>query len=513
MRKVSVISPITHQEIKKQRVAAYCRVSSNSSDQLNSYATQIRVYTKMINSREDWEIAEIFADEGLSGTASWNRDEFLRMIKLCELGQIDIIITKSVSRFARNIKESLQYVRELKVYGVGVIFEKEGINTKSMGDEMLLSVFSALAQEESVSISQNIRFSISKRMEDGSFVDSNAPYGFRLVDKKLVEYPPEADIVRRIYKMYLDGFSTTEIAREMMSDNTPTKSGKEKWRSNRIAYILGNERYVGDSLFQKTARSATVPFKQTKNRGQEDSFYASGTHEGIIDRDTFDAVQLLKASRNERFAKTTELNSYPLSHRIQCSECGAIFRRRIRNGGIIWGCSKHIEDKHNCDSHYYTEAQIYDRFLAIVNKLRFSESGIISEAKSILTTALTIQKRNNSGAKEASQSMAELNAKMLMLEQLRSKGYLATDVYQAQAADISRQMTELKKERSELLASKLETVVEELTAFQKKLEEIEEPLVEFDVVLFNEITKEVYINRLDEITFKFLGGVKITESL
>ncbi len=513
MKKVSVISPHSQMPIKKTRACAYCRVSSNSADQLNSYATQIRVYTKEINNREDWELVEIFADEGISGTASENRTEFLRMIKLCELGKIDMIITKSVSRFARNVKEALEYVRKLKALGVGVIFEKEGINTKSLGDEMLLSTFSALAEEESVAISQNLRFSITKRMENGTFVDSNAPYGFRLVNKQLVEYTPEADIVREIFRRYLDGESTTEIARGLIASNIPTKMGKERWTSHRVAYILSNEKYVGDSLYQKTARSQTVPFKQTKNRGQEDSFYATETHIGIMDRETFDAVQALRKIRKEKFGTLTELNTYPLSHRIRCTECGAIFRRRVRNGGVIWGCGKHIEDKHNCDSHYYTEAQIYDRFLGIVNKLRFSESRILEEAKNLLGVALNNQKRNNTQAREVSQSLAELNAKMLMLEQLRSKGYLAPEVYQAQAKDITNQMAELKAQRTEMLVSKIEEVMNELTKFQEKLDEIEEPLEQFDEVLFEEIVKEIHINRLDEITFIFAGGVKITEAL
>ena len=186
MPQVKLISPITRQEIRKIRVAAYCRVSSNSADQQNSYANQIRVYTSLIQRKKEWELVEIFADEGLSGMNAQNRTEFQRMIKMCEQHQIDLIVTKSVSRFARNAKESLEYVRKLKLLGVGVQFEKEGIYTLALGDEMLLNTFSAIAQEESKAISQNQRLSIVKRMQSGEYVDSNAPYGFRLVDKALV---------------------------------------------------------------------------------------------------------------------------------------------------------------------------------------------------------------------------------------------------------------------------------------------------------------------------------------
>ena len=282
MSEVRLITPITRQGANKMQVAAYCRVSSNSADQLNSYAAQIRAYKKYIGTHENWELVDIFADEGLTGMKSDNRDEFQRMIRMCELKQIDLIVTKSISRFARNTKDALAHVRKLKLLGVGVQFEKEGISTLSMGDEMLLNTFSALAQEESQAISMNQRLSIVKRMELGEYVDSNAPYGYRLVNKELVVYEPEAAIVRNIFTLYLHGFSTTEIARELSKLKIPTKTGKENWRPTRVAYILKNERYIGDSFYQKTYRETTVPFNQHINRGQEDRFYANATYKALM---------------------------------------------------------------------------------------------------------------------------------------------------------------------------------------------------------------------------------------
>ena len=183
MGKAKLISPVSGKMIPKKKVAAYCRVSSNSADQLNSYANQIKVYTRLIRDNPAWDMVEIFADEGLSGMKADNRAEFQRMIQMCETKQIDLIVTKSISRFARNVKEALAYVRKLKLMGIGVQFEKEGINTLALGDEMLLSTFTAIAQEESKAISQHQRLSIVKRMDAGEYVDSNAPYGFRLVNK------------------------------------------------------------------------------------------------------------------------------------------------------------------------------------------------------------------------------------------------------------------------------------------------------------------------------------------
>ena len=196
MATVTVISPVTGKPVEHKRVAAYCRVSTNSADQQNSYNTQVRYYTRYIKSRTEWTLVDIFADEGLSGTSSEKRENFQRMITMCELKQIDLVVTKSVSRFARNVKETLEYVRKLKLLGIGVVFEKEGINTLSMGDEMLLNTFAAIAQEESVSISQNVRFSIKKKMESGEYINGCVPFGYRLENKVMIPFEPEAEIVR-----------------------------------------------------------------------------------------------------------------------------------------------------------------------------------------------------------------------------------------------------------------------------------------------------------------------------
>ena len=513
MPEVWLITPITRQSTKKMQVAAYCRVSSNSADQLNSYAAQIRAYKKYIGARDDWELADIFADEGLTGMKSETRDEFQRMIRMCELKQIDLIITKSISRFARNTKDALAYVRKLKLLGVGVQFEKEGISTLSMGDEMLLNTFSALAQEESQSISMNQRLSIVKRMELGEYVDSNAPYGYRLVDKMLTVYDPEAVVVRDIFDLYLRGFSISEIARELKSRNIPTKAGKENWHPYRIAYILKNERYIGDSFYQKTYRETTVPFNQHINRGQEDRFYAIGTHPGIIDKDVFNTVQQLIQKRKETFSRTTTQNIYPLTSRIQCSECGSFYRRRIVSGTVKWVCALHKDDSTACDSNYYSEERIYDGFITMVNKLRFSEDNILGQVVNRLEMTMAAIKRNNLAARDLSKSIAELNAKLLMLEQLRSKGYLAPEVYQAQANEISAELAKLKNVRQEKFNSKAAIMLEEVKKLKMLIFELEEPLEAFDEKLFLEIVKSIQINKEDEMSVEFLGGLRFKERI
>ena len=342
-----LIAPTTKQEIPKLRVAAYCRVSSNSADQRNSFATQEHVYTKYIAEKQEWELVDIFADEGLSGMKADNRPEFQRMIRMCELRQIDLILTKSVSRFARNVKEALNYTRKLKLLGVGVQFEEEGINTLAMADEMLLNTFAAIAQEESKSISQNQRLSIVKRMESGEYIASNAPYGYRLIGKKLVIYEPEAEVIRWIYRAYLNGLSIGGIARELTTMGVATKSGQNCWKGSIIAYILRNERYNGDSLFQKCYGENDVPFKERRNHGERDQFFAKNTHQAIVESDVFDSVQVLLRKRRNQFKREGTQNRYPLTCRIFSTvsltlemisaswssprDCAAIFIMNIRS--------------------------------------------------------------------------------------------------------------------------------------------------------------------------------------
>lgn len=513
MKSIKLISPLTRQSIPKKRVAAYCRVSSNSADQQHSYATQLRVYTKLISSNPEWEMVEVFADEGISGMKADNRPEFQRMIRMCELRQIDMIITKSVARFARNVKEALEYVRKLKLIGVGVQFEKEGIYTLSMGDEMLLNTFTAIAQEESKAISQNQRLSIVKRMGSGDYVDSNAPYGFRLVNKALKIYAPEAEIVTWIYRSYLSGWSTSEIARDMINRGIPTKTGKTTWTASNITYILTNERYIGDCKYQKTFRDTTVPFKQFKNRGQEDMFYAQDTHSPIIDTESFRKVQNLLQQRHQQFGKTTIQYSYPLTSRIRCSECGSFYRRKIRNSSVKWVCAKHHTDRNACTSSYYNEDRIYDCILTVINKLRFCEEDILGQICYKLDIANLTYKRNNRAAGQLSQSIAELNAKLLMLEQLRSKGYLAVEVYQSQAVEVKVQLSKLKEDRSNVFESQITEMQEEVKKLRRLLEEIKEPLEAFDEKLFQEVVTDISISNQDEMTLTVLGGLRFTERL
>ena len=505
-----LIVPTTKQEIPKLRVAAYCRVSSNSADQRNSFATQERVYRKQITENPDWELVDIFADEGLSGMKADTRPEFQRMIRMCELHQIDLILTKSVSRFARNVKEALSYTRKLKLLGVGVQFEEDGVNTLAMADEMLLNTFAAIAQEESKSISQNQRLSIVKRMESGEYIASNAPYGYRLIDKKLVIYEPEAEVVRWIFAAYLNGMSTVEIAHELSAKSVLTKGKKEQWKANRIAYILSNEKYDGDTLFQKYYGEETVPFKKHRNYGEMDQFFAYNTHDAILPQGMFQAAQTLLQSRGRKFGRKMSQLEYPLTSRIRCSECGAFYHRKVRNGTVKWVCSRHAADTTACNSGYYSEERIYDGIITMINKLRFCEEDILGQTIQKLEFAAAAYKRNNRAASQLSQSIAELNAKLLALERLRTKGYLAADIYHTQAREIRQQLGKLKTERYSSFESRITTMLEGVRKLKSLFDELEQPLEVFDEKLFHEIVTDICINHHDEMTVTLLGGLRFT---
>lgn len=514
MATVTVISPVTGKPVEHKRVAAYCRVSTNSADQQNSYNTQVRYYTRYIKSRTEWTLVDIFADEGLSGTSSEKRENFQRMITMCELKQIDLVVTKSVSRFARNVKETLEYVRKLKLLGIGVVFEKEGINTLSMGDEMLLNTFAAIAQEESVSISQNVRFSIKKKMESGEYINGCVPFGYRLENKVMIPFEPEAEIVRSLFQGYLNGASLTELCRYLEKKSISPRNQGAKWNVRVISKMLSNEKYIGDSLYQKKYRETTVPFTQHINDGQEEQYYAAGTHEGIVDKEIFASVQELLKKRRELYSRPEVAPAkYPFTHRIQCSECGTFYRRRIVNGSVVWGCNQHIEDRTACDSHYYREDRIMDAFIGIINRLRFAEEGIIAESIELTEKAILLKKRNNLQAMESSQSMAELNAKLLMLEQLKSKGYLAPDVFESQSREINGQINEIKTKRIQSLSSALDVALEEFKTLQARMNEIDEPLDSFDPKLFEEVIKGMTVNNRDEMTFRLIGDLTFTVRL
>lgn len=353
-----ITSRRTPRRRNKIRVAAYCRVSTDSEEQLNSYESQKRTYTQKIAENPEWEMAGLFADEGITGTSLQKRTEFNRMIAACKRGSIDIILTKSLSRFARNTVDCLETVRMLKARGIGVIFEKENIDTLTQSSEFIMTLFSGFAQAESESLSKNVTWGKQKSMEAGHVAfQYRALLGYQKgADGKPEIVESEAQIVRRIFRSYLDGSSLADIKRMLDNEGLLTARGVKTWSHQVIRNILTNEKYIGDALLQKTYITDCISKKVKKNRGERPMYYVENNHPAIIPRDVFQRVQEEMARRSskrkvmQRTGKTEQgkySSKYALSELLICGECGTPYKRCTwsRNGKkrIVWRCISRLE--------------------------------------------------------------------------------------------------------------------------------------------------------------------------
>ncbi len=365
-------APLT--SVKKRKVAAYARVSTDHEDQLNSYEAQVDYYTNYIRSRDDWEFVAVYSDEGVTGCNTKKRDDFNRMIEDALNGFIDLIVTKSVSRFARNTVDSLSTIRKLKEHGIEVYFEKESIWTFDSKGELLITIMSSLAQEESRSISENSTWGQRKRFADGKVsVPFKRFLGYdRGKDGNLVVNEMQARIVRRIYGSFLLGMCPSTIARMLTREGIPTPGGKEKWSKSCVKSILTNEKYKGDALLQKVYTTDFLSKKKKKNEGEVPRYYIRKNHEAIIDPDTFDLVQTKMAERSDESQRWCSANAF--SGRIRCGECGSSFGPKRWHPSdkyckIVWRCNHKFECEKpsKCTTPHLTKEEIQKLFLYAAN--------------------------------------------------------------------------------------------------------------------------------------------------
>lgn len=338
----------------KLRIAAYCRVSTDSDEQATSYDAQVEHYTEFIQKNLEWEFAGIYADDGISGTNTKKREDFNRMIDDCEAGNIDMIITKSISRFARNTLDCLKYIRQLKDKNIPVFFEKEAINTMDAKGEVLITIMASLAQQESQSLSQNVKLGLQFRYQNGQVqVNHNHFLGYtKDADGNLIIDPEQAEVVKRIYREYLEGYSMDRIAKGLEATGILTGAGKTKWWTSTINKILRNEKYIGDALLQKTYTTDFLNKTRVKNNGIVPQYYVEGNHEAIIPKDIF--LQVPEELVRRRVVKTSangKKRSYSCNHCfaqiVICGECGEMFRRIHWNNrgckSIVWRCISRLE--------------------------------------------------------------------------------------------------------------------------------------------------------------------------
>lgn len=335
---------------KRKRVAAYARVSSGKDAMLHSLSAQISYYSELIQKHPGWEFAGVYADEAKTGTRD-SRESFQELLQACREKQVDMVITKSISRFARNTVTLLATVRELKALGVDVYFEEQNIHTLSADGELMITVLASYAQEESLSASENQKWRIRKNFEAGIPCDGTV-LGYRYGAGRYVIEPTEAEIVRRIYSMYLSGMGERSIAKKLNSEGLPTRYGNS-WTKNSIASVLKNYTYTGNLLLQKTFRKNHLTKHDVKNRGQLPQYHTAEAHEAIISLEDYKAVQEEMIRRAERFAPPTKdyTKRYPYSGLITCGCCGARYSRKVTHGGPVWICTTYnTQGKSSCPS-------------------------------------------------------------------------------------------------------------------------------------------------------------------
>ena len=443
----------------KKRVAAYCRVSTDSEEQLNSYEAQKSYYTQKIEDSPDWEMAGIYADEGITGTSLKKRTEFKKMITACKRGHIDLIITKSLSRFARNTVDCLETVRLLKANGIGVYFEKENINTLTESSEFLITLFSGFAQAESESLSKNVAWGKAKSAEAGKVTfQYKKMLGYRKgADGQPEIVPEEAEVIKRIYHRYLDGCTLGQIKRELDEDNVPTAQGVEFWSPAIIHNILTNEKYIGDALLQKTYVTDCISKKVKKNQGERAMYYVENNHPAIISREMFDQVRnemTRRSSKRKVLQKSgkTELGKYSgkyaLTELLVCGECGSPYKRVTwaRNGKkrIVWRCVSRLEfgTQYCHNSPTLDESKLHSAILASMNEFAAIRQEVCPDVLAM--------------AEEAKQALSQAGAKLL---------------------ELKKHMETVSREQSDLLDRLLENMGDaELNAKMKALTDEKESL-------------------------------------
>ena len=517
------------QAAKCLRVAASCRVSTDDEEQKTSYEAQIGYYTEKINQNPEWQMAGIFADEGISGTQAKKRPEFLKMIRLCRQRKIDIILTKSLSRFARNTVDSLGYIRELRALGIAVISEKENINTLTAESEMLITIMSCFAQAESESISKNVSWGVRQ-----SFKNGNVPMQYaRLLgyrkghDGNAEIIPEEAEVVKEIYRCYLDGMSMNLIADRLNEKGLTTKGGSSPYRKTVVQRILTNEKYTGDALLQKTYVTDCITKKTRKNNGELPMYLVKNHHEPIISRSDFNRVQEEMARRSAKRTIADKLTKtgqgkysakYALSELLICGECGEHYRRVTWTAKgfkeIKWRCVSRIQyGKKKCHSSPTVDEQALHRaIVSAVNEFCTVKDDV---AKTLHESIIEVLDPNQNGSVQAAQQrIDELARNMDELIKLAT----VPDTAENAMSDIAKFSEEMKMLREFIETEKAkQTEVQhgsnELSNVLQRLEKENFTLTEYDDIVTRQLIEQITVDIKNTITVRFKGGFEMRANL
>lgn len=499
----------------KTRVAAYCRVSSDQDSQLLSLETQKAHYEAWIKSNPSWEFAGLYYDEGISGTKKDTRPALMRMITDCEHGLIDYVVTKSISRFARNTTDTLELVRKLLDLNIPIFFEKENINTGNMESELLLSIMSSLAESESVSISENAKWGIRHRFQNGTFKCGFMPYGYDWdrESSEMVVNQEQAVIVREIFRRTLAGVGADEIARDLQKRAIPTKKGG-KWTGQTITAIIRNEKYTGDCLFQKTYTDSS--FNRHTNRGEQDQFYASDHHEAIISHADYEAANgVVDRRRAEKGIESESMKyqkRYPLSGKVICGECGGKLKRKTYPTQVLLACTTHLKDKSRCTMKSVEQTAVEEAFNRMMNKLIYGRTKVLFPFYKALSSASQTDALLR--IHEFDEALERLTEKRQVLKNLLAQGILEPAVYTEQLNRLTAETEKVQQKRAALT----ETAADELGHMEEarkllRFTEHAEPLQEFDGDLFSEFVEQVIVESRTVLTFRMRCGLNLREAI
>ena len=504
--------PATQPEAVTLRVAAYCRVSTDSEDQLNSFAAQQSYYNGYIRNHDSWQLAELYADEGITGTSAAKRDDFQRMLSDCRKGRIDKVLVKSISRFARNTKECLESIRELKALGISVFFEEHNIDTKMVTSEMLTAVLASCAQAESESISKNMKWGIRARMEKGTYTAPAAPFGYRWGSNGLVIHQEEAACVRWIFAEYLSGRNTEDIANELKirSVSDPVLTAR-KWSYQTIVNMLKNEKYIGDCLNQKTYMTEELPRRCLRNRGEYAQYYVEAAHPAIIDRDTFAAVQTLLQMRAKGHVQHTVQTS-PMAAKIVCGNCGANFRRKQTSGRYVYACRTRLNNIDACGMLQIREDEIKEAFLRLYFNLRNNRQ-IFTYLLKNLYTIRNRQMLWGADIIELNKRISDIISQSHKLTVMQKSGNVDPDIFIAKSNQLAEQLRQAKQQKERLQQQEDDGIVEATEQLLDTIQAGPAMLENFDEELFCELIDKVIVESNTKIRFRLKNGLELPESI
>ena len=516
---------------KKLKVAAYCRVSTELEEQESSYEAQVEYYTTKINETANWKNAGIYADDGKSATNTKKRDDFNAMIKDALDGKIDMILTKSVSRFARNTVDSLLTIRKLKEKNVAVVFEKEGVNTLDGTGELLLTILSGLAQEESRNIIENTRWGVVRRFEKGEvIVNHNKFMGYtKNADGDLVIVPEEAEIVRLIFRMYLEGNSVHKISAHLEEQGIKTVTGNEKWHDSVITKMLKNEKYMSDALLQKTYTVDFMTKKRVKNTGIVPQYYVEDNHEPIIPKELFYRVQeemmrraaMCKSAVTRKKDQKSKFSSgYALTGILLCGECGHEYRRVTwaRNGKkkIVWRCSNRLTNGvKNCkDSATLEETALNNAVMEAIHRITKNDDDFVGAFRQNVIRVLGSYGQEQESDEYAEKIKEKEQEMVALIAENASQGSYTEEFderYQAIAEEINTLKEEqIEARRRRKLANNYEQRVKDMDAF---IQNSNCRIPEFDNDLVRRLIANIKVISAEKLLVQFQSGIILEQEI